>query len=162
MATESPTRKAKKRAKQLARAKTLWKQLMGSYPVFRQYKTLEVGVKAKLIDEINNSVLFAETSTYIVEIFLRRYTHHDKYLKNALKFKTRYSLKDEDVGVISEQDLAYFTKELKVANKRKSKLIRNKKDKIAKEAHDKFAAEQKRREAIRKKRPTLYLKKPSL
>lgn len=159
MAKESPARKKRKQAKKLERAKILWKQLMGAYPVFRQYKTLEVGVKAQLIDEINNSVLFAETSTYIIEIFLRRYTHHDKYLKNALKFKTRYSLKDEDVGTISEQDLAYFAKELKVANKRKSKLIRDKKDKVAKDAHDKYMAEEKRRESSRKKRPTLYLKK---
>lgn len=90
---------------------------MGRYEVFRQYKTLEVGFKPKLIEAIHNSELFAENSVYIIEMFLRRYTKSSLYMKNALKFKTRYNLEGEEVCPISAKDLAYFDKVLKAHNR---------------------------------------------
>lgn len=86
---------------------------MGKYRVFREYKTLEVGVKEKLIQEIHGDPLFAEDSVYIIEMFLKRYTHHEKYLKNALKFRTRHNLNNEVVGKLTKKDISYYDKELK-------------------------------------------------
>ena len=116
----------KKRKKQHDRANLLYKQLMGTYPVLRQYKTLEVGVKSKLIEAVHNNTLLAETSVYIVELFLRKYTNSSKYLKNALKFKARYDLEDNKIEDISEKDLSYFKKALKKNNKNRVNNLQHK------------------------------------
>lgn len=109
-----------KREKQYARVDALYKQLMGKYPIFRQYKTLKIGFKGDLITAIHNSELFAEKSVYIIELFLQRYTRTEKYLKNALKFKSRYNIDDEAVDKINTKDLKYYSQRLKEHKNRRA------------------------------------------
>ena len=111
---------ANKKVKQYARVDALWKQLMGKYQILREYKTLKIGFKDDLIQAIHNSELFAENSIYIIELFLKKYTRSDKYLKNALKFKTRFDLDNRAVCKIDKKSLDYYDSELKDHNKRKA------------------------------------------
>jgi len=111
---------SKKYIKRQERMNLLWKQLMATYPMFRQYKTLKVGFKSDLIDAVHNNPMFSEDSVYIIEMFLARYTSCDKYLKNALKFKMRYDIQGDEVESVSKKDIAYYDKMLKEHNKRKA------------------------------------------
>jgi len=111
---------SRKYIKRQERMMLLWKQLMATYPMFRQYKTLNVGFKAELIDAVHNNPMFSEDSVYIIEMFLSKYTSCDKYLKNALKFRTRYNLKGEEICPISKKDIAYYDRTLREHNKRKA------------------------------------------
>lgn len=147
--------KSRNKEKTDARVKDLWKQLMGRYQVFRQYRTMEVGVKPKLIEAIHRSELFREKSVYVIEKFLRKYTHSEYYLKNALKYKTRFNLEGDEVGKVSDKDVAYFDEELKGLIKRRSD---NAQSKIAEE----LERELKYKARLNKSRPILSLhKKPT-
>ena len=120
MSTVKKSNWSRKYIKRQERMLLLWKQLMATYPIFRQYKTLKVGFKSDLIDAVHNNHLFSEESVYIIEMFLARYTNSDKYLKNALKFKMRYDLQGDEVEPISKKDIAYYARMLKEHNKRKA------------------------------------------
>ena len=144
--------KARQKEKQRNRANNLYKQLMGKYKVMRLYRTLEVGIKPKLIEAIHNNELFAENSVYIIEMCLKKYTSSSNYLQNALKFKSRFDLDNNKVGNISAKDLVYFDKELKAHNKRKVINIENKANE---EAH-------RVRRKVRRRRPVLSLNRSSV
>lgn len=126
--TKTLNRQQRKRLRQRNRVDLLYKQLMGKYEVMRQYKTLEIGVKPKLIEEIHNNPLFSEDSVYIIELALKRYTHHERYLRNALKYRVRCNLENEIVEKIDVKDIIYFDTALKAHIKRRATNLKNKRE----------------------------------